>query len=435
MKKVICGILAAVMAMSMCACDNDRDDDREDRKDREKEETRIEKEIWEEEYQENEMDMIPSYEEEEYIPMTEPVDQAPDTETLQRIYNYFYMVGDLKYDEERDTIVSNVKEKYEQMLAMRDLQPWLETEYATAEYLVSMNYRMDMPFDETTDRDWQYIVDNFFVVPDGAYTYSCTTTDNLGNVNTANNDNYATFNHYQYYPNGQYYSINQNFLMGVEYLLDEGFFSNLSGNRWTYDEEGRPSKIYYYGYDGKISNICTYHYNEQGQLTERSYQTNQITKTKTHEYNELGQLVKMTWDKPNGYNETTEINYQYDENGNLVWMAKYHRLQNNCISAGYVYTFRYDANGNIIGGTYEEQDWFYPNNYIKGRKTDTFTLVRNEQNQIVQVTVIPGDREALDAQGNVTGTVVTATASTVYDITYEDYYGYCSTDLNPLESN
>lgn len=400
MKKILCGLLAAVMTLSLCACGEDKDDDRDERKsDKDKNHS------WNEEQNEE-------------LPVIQPAEpseenEEPSVEDVQALTEYYYLVVDLNRNSVDLNYNTSRQQIYDRLLELSAVDKWCGTEFASASYL---NINETPDFDNSTDWNRQAILQKFYVIPDVRISYTITETDHLGNAfQTDSQENI-------YNAEGQ---------LICQYIADvemESLDSPIMDTHNTdctriYDETGRPTKIEYRAYNSDtILVVQDFIYNEQGQIIEQVFKSNTEERSKVYNYNEKGLCTSVAWDGE--YEDSTEILYTYDENGRVLTAERIEYYSGKEISEKKIFTFVYDAAGTLTSGTFEQQYWGGIPAELYQRQIDQYTYKLDEQGRIVQISIVPGANEKKTLDGIWTSDSPAQYASVVYDIHYGNYCGF-----------
>ena len=413
MKKVVCGILATIMTLSLCACDGntkakkpERDDEDDSR--------------YEEEYTAKPKDFMEENndftdETEPFLP-TEP--EIPSDEDMSVMSQYANLVDEIRRHTCFELDNQQRQDIYEQMQAMDAVDKWYGTEYASLEYVRERGYASASYFNEETDWNRQYIMRQLYTVEDVYLYTNHTTIDSLGNTSTSRLYN-GQENHY--YADGTLRHVqSERTGLGLP-LKDETNIYCVDVQDIAYDENGNIVKKVSRN-DDYVSLIQTLTYNQDGQLTQLVSKTNMAEQTLNYTYDEAGRLCAITWNAL--YSSAKyEMLYTYDEEGKLL-QEQYSKFDGNSVDDRTILHYQYDEDGKLVSSTYRDQDFIFGDLWGETVHEHQYTL--DSRDRVASVTVDTGMYLYYDDNGEVSRSNELNNNTNIYEYVYGTYYGICN---------
>lgn len=264
--------------------------------------------------------------------------------------------------------------------------------------------------------DTAAILDRFTIVEDVFLKSVYEATDNMGNVNS-NNDEEREYNEL-----GQ---------MTISYNSTQ--LSRLYGSShnayYTYDASGRVSAIDL-GYTDRINVRITPVYDENGNKISEHVVNNNTEFDITYTYDDQNRLIGAR--RPNiSYTDYDKYyytwTYTYDDAGNLL-QEVYAFMDNGTLRNEYINAYTYDAAGIPTGET--ETYNFYSYNYSQLYETHTHIAdyVCDDQGRVIQKTWTYGNTVYTDGREE-----KPSKASAVYTYTYGNVYFFDATGMETTE--
>lgn len=418
MKKVLCGILATIMAFGLCACDSkgkaktqERDEDADSAH-----------------YEEDS-----NYHNSDYTEATPGPEQSfPDDELMFPQENKIPTDEEMEMMSQYAQLVSQIhayncfqldnqqrQDYYLQIQGMGAIDKWYGTEYASMDYLRERDYESSSYFNEETDWNRQYIMSQLYTVEDVYLYTNLTTIDKLGNTDTGMLYN-GQINHYN--ADGTLRHIQcERTGFGLP-LSSETNIYMVDVRDMVYDENGNVIKKVTRNGDYN-SLIQTLTYNERGQLVQLNAKNNYNEQTLSYFYNDEGQISAICWDSLYDDETRFEMLYTYNEAGQLL-KEEYTEYQDNVIDERWVLEYRYDENGTLYEATYCNQTYLF--GVLWAEMVYLYEYTMDSQNRILTRTEHPGSQIYYDQNGNISSISESNDNTLIYEYVYGTYYGICN---------
>ena len=347
---------------------------------------------------------------------TEAVAQEPTQEENALILDYYDTMHAL---ENREPSAAEREKLYQKLAEMTGYDKFIGTEYATAEYVRSLDFYRN---NEISTWDRQEVLSRFTILDDQLLSVSKVSEDKMGNQHT--DDDCIQWN---YNTNGQLLFVTDEGAQNP-INLDTILFSSPQNSKGyhEYDENGRLETISYIDGYGSILMKRTFTYDENGNLTQQVATTN--TKECTFTYTtENGRVTSINWTTGDDYRY--EIVYTY-EGDNLVSEVKRHFNKRDLLVDQWSMTHTYDSKGQRVESVYLWEGFFnmaFTNSaegsYVADIKEDRYTY-EYVDGRISVVTCTTGAHQNLLKDGTVSSEYADTYATITYTLNYGPYYIY-----------
>ncbi|MBQ8796588.1 MAG: hypothetical protein IJZ56_00125 [Oscillospiraceae bacterium] len=410
MKKMICVLLALTTALSLCACGETNDD--HDRRD-------DDRDYAEETVLENEEPTIPA---------------EPNEEEATKIRDYVSAVCYLKeaaatMTQQADPYkLDEIQGYYQTLMDIGSVEQWANT--STASMILSDYAEWEYAFDSDSDWDLEDVLSRFSVVKDVVLSRNKSTCDNMGNMETTHD---KTSWHYN--------AAGQAVLVANEDEIPFSFahcisYLDFSEGIREYDQAGRLSKITTYEGDGKILRLCTYTYNENGQLVGMALRENtQSYEIKDFRYDDQGRLTRVEWSYRDDGSQPHAINYTYNEDGTVAMVENMSYVTNDngehFVKTREAMAYTYE-NGVAVSGVYTDQtygEWYnfsygVFDTWVNFETIDNYTFSYDQAGRLTTEICHHGSTFQYNTDGDQVNERVSDIATTTYTTVYGDYIVY-----------